>query len=741
MKRNRSNDPIIETLESRIAPAGVISYSSDLKTATWNDVDGDKVTLKVSTGALDDSLFTTDQTQAFGLLVTKLDLTALEFSGTNVLLSAVRDPISGGDNTVNIGQLDATGHALGRVAIGGDLGRIDAGDPAFRPRGPLSIGSLSVFSMGMLDGASLPAGVTQTSEIVGKIGPVKVRGSVQGILFNVTGGAAGGIASLTIGGSLIGTDDADSGRFSTSGRIGPILIKDSIIGGAGQHSGSIEAGGPIASITLGGSLLGGRSDTPSTDGTGVVRTDQTLGSATIRGSIHGGTQQDSGLISAAGNVGAVRVLGSIVGGASGTSSGGIFVGGNVVAITVKGEVLGGGALDSGVIHVAGKSGAINLLGGLTGGSGAGGGSISLGTSLTDSTGAVNIARDVTGGVGEGTGAVHVTGNLGALKIGGSIHGGEGTGSGAAALAAGAKRIEIKGDLAGGGGANSGRLDMAGTVSALTLSGSLLGGTADGTGAIISTRRIDKIDIGGSVIGGNLADTATADITGSAWIQAIRVGSLNIGGAMIVGQDFNASHRLVNNATIRIDNYLGSLTVKGGIQGTEETTAFITAGGATGLVLNQTTDLAFNKITIGSSVWNAAILAGYDTTAEVTGAASRPDAQIGEVTINGDWIASDLVAGAAWNENFGDGNDLKATGVDNADIFSKIAKISVRGQILGTGGSTTDHFGFVAQEIVEMKIGPTGSALSLNAGNGNDNDPTSLRYNVAGTVDTRVFEIA
>ena len=41
----------------------------------------------------------------------------------------------------------------------------------------------------------------------------------------------------------------------------------------------------------------------------------------------------------------------------------------------------------------------------------------------------------------------------------------------------------------------------------------------------------------------------------------------------------------------------------------------------------------------------------------------------------------------------------------------------------------------------MKIRPPGSPLSLNAGNGNDNDPASLRYNVAGTVDTRVFEIA
>ena len=741
MKRNRSNAPIIETLESRIAPAGVISYSLDLKTATWNDVDGDKVTLRVSKGELEDSLFTTDQTQAFGLLVTKLDLTDTTFAGANVLLTAARDPIFGGDNTVNLGYLDATGHALGRVAIGGDLGRIDAGDSVTRPKGPLAIGSLSVLSMGMLDGASLPAGVTQTSEIVGKVGPVKVRGSVQGILFNVTGGAAGSIASLTVGGSLIGTDDADSGRFSTSGRIGPILIKDSIIGGAGQHSGSIEAGGPIASLTLGGSLLGGRSDTPSTDGTGVVRTDQTLGSATIRGSIHGGTQQDSGLISAAGNVGAVRVLGSIVGGASGTASGGIFVGGNVAAITVKGDVLGGAALDSGVIHVAGKSGAITLLGGLTGGAGAGGGSLWLGTNASDNTETISIARDVTGGAGDGSGAVHLAGSLGTLKISGSVHGGAGDGSGSASLEVGAKSITIGGDLAGGSGANSGRFDTAGTVSSLVLTGNLLGGTADGSGAIVSTRRIDKIDIGGSVIGGNLADTATDDITGSAWIQAIRVASLNIGGAMIVGQDFNATHRLVNNATIRIDNYLGSLTVKGGIQGTEETTAFITAGGATNLSLNQTTDIAFNRITIGSSVRNAAILAGYDTTADVTAAASRPDAQIGTVTINGDWIASDLVAGAAWSENFGDGHDVKAAGVDNADIFSKIAKISVTGQIIGTGGSTTDHFGFVAQEIVEMKIGPTGSPLSLNAGNGNDNDPAALRYNVAGTVDARVFEIA
>ena len=85
-------------------------------------------------------------------------------------------------------------------------------------------------------------------------------------------------------------------------------------------------------------------------------------------------------------------------------------------------------------------------------------------------------------------------------------------------------------------------------------------------------------------------------------------------------------------------------------------------------------------------------------------------------------------------------DILATGVDNADIFPHRKKISVTGQIIRTDGSTTDHFGFVAQEIVEMKIGPSGSFVSLNAGNSNDNDPATLLDNVAGTLDTRGFEI-
>ena len=741
MKRHRSTAPSIETLESRIAPAALIAFSTDHKTATWTDVDGDKVTLRISKGLLDDTLFTKDTSFTTGLLVKKLDLTGAAFAGTNVTLSAVREPLTGGDNTVNLGYLDAAGHALGAVAINGDLGRIDAGDPVITAKTPRAIAALTVHSMGMLDGATLPAGVTQTSEIIGKTGPVKVRGSVKGILFNVTGGDAGSIASLNIGGSLLGTADADSGRFSTSGRVGPIVIGGSIVGGAGQHSGSIEAGGAIVSLTLGGSLLGGRSDTPSTDGTGVVRTDQTLGPVVVRGSIQGGTQQDSGLISAAGNADAVRIVGGIVGGSAGTSSGGIFIGGNAAVVVVKGDVLGGAALDSGVIHVAGKTGALTLLGALTGSTGRGSGSVWLGTDASDTTDSVSIARDVTGGTGDGSGAIHAAGRVTALKITGTLHGASGAGTGAVAFEAGAGSVAIGGDIAGSTGAGSGRLDSIGHVVSIQLGGDLLGGTADGSGSITGSGRFETLTIGGSVLGGNLAADATTDLTGSGWIQAARIGALTIGGALAVGEDFNSAHRLVNNAAIRVDNYLGALTIAGGIQGTEETSVFITAGGAKGLLLDQKTDPAFDKVTIGSSVRHASILAGYGTDPDVRTAALHADAQIGEVTVNGDWIASNLVAGAAWSENFGDGHDHIIPGVDSSNIVARIAKIGVTGQIIGTGGIATDRFGFVAQEIAEMKIGPDASAISLNSGKGNDTDPVTLRYNLAGTLDVRVFEFA
>ncbi len=737
MKTNHR--PTIEHLESRIAPAGLITIAPDKHSATWDDVDGDKVTLTVSKGILSDTLFTTDQTPATGLLVNALDLTDATFRGADVKLKAVRGALNGGNDSVNIGYVNSTGHGLGNVLISGDLGRIDAGFPSPTATTPKALVSLNVGSLGVLEGAMLPAGMTQTSELIGAVGEVKVRGSVQGILFNVTGGNVGSIAALTIGGSLIGTADADSGRFSTSGKIGAIKIGGDIAGGAGQNSGSIQAGGRIASLTVGGSIFGGRSEDPSTDGTGVVRTEQILGPVKIFGGLFGGTQQGSGVISSAGNMTTVDILGGITGGSAGTSSGAVIAGGNVVSIKVGGDITGGGASDSGAIRVAGKTGAITVGGALTGGVGDDSGSLHLGTFSSDTVGKISIARDLVGGAGDRTGSVVAAGNVATLSIGGAIRGAAGEDSGVLQLDSGAGRVVVRTDVVGSTGENSGSVTTARSITNLVVGGSLLGGTADHAGSIFAAGRFGSLVIAGSVIGGDLASDATGDLANSGSIEAQRVGRLAIGGSLRVGQDYNATFELVDNAAIRIQNDVGSLKIGGAIEGTEETTVVISAHGQVAQALNPTLNVAFGSIAIGGGVRHAAILAGYNTNPDISLGADNPDAQIGTVTVGGDWVASDLISGVAWNENFGNGTDRRAPGVNNPDLSARIASIIIGGQVIGTADDPTDRFGFVAQQIDFLQFGPAGSKILFNKGWRNDNDPTALRYNLAGTGDVRVFE--
>src|SRR6185436_12115120 len=70
-----------------------------------------------------------------------------KFEGANVSITATRDPAAGGDGTVNVGYIQATGFDLGTVFVEGDLGVIDAGDPA-KPASALK--GLTVHSLGVL---------------------------------------------------------------------------------------------------------------------------------------------------------------------------------------------------------------------------------------------------------------------------------------------------------------------------------------------------------------------------------------------------------------------------------------------------------------------------------------------------------------------------------------------------------------------------------------------------------------
>lgn len=115
-------DPI-EVLESRIAPASVVSI---MKT----DVDGDFVEIKIS-GPGNFTASDVNITQDMAGNITKIDLTNPQFNHADVTVKASPDktgPQVKGDGYVNVGQIDATGNDLGHVTVRGDLKSINAGD-------------------------------------------------------------------------------------------------------------------------------------------------------------------------------------------------------------------------------------------------------------------------------------------------------------------------------------------------------------------------------------------------------------------------------------------------------------------------------------------------------------------------------------------------------------------------------------------------------------------------------------
>ena len=126
--------------------------------------------------------------------------------------------------------------------------------------------------------------------------------------------------------------------------------------------------------------------------------------------------------------------------------------------------------------------------------------------------------------------------------------------------------------------------------------------------------------------------------------------------------------------IRADDDLGTVLIKGSIVGNSNNPAVIAARGQS---VPTATDLAIGSLTVKGRVEFAQILGGFD----VSNAGVNADAQIGSVTVGGDWIASSLVAGAiAGNGFFGDTGDAKIVDPnDDPLVFSKIGSLTIAGQ--------------------------------------------------------------
>ena len=115
----------------------------------------------------------------------------------------------------------------------------------------------------------------------------------------------------------------------------------------------------------------------------------------------------------------------------------------------------------------------------------------------------------------------------------------------------------------------------------------------------------------------------------------------------------------------------------------------------------------SKLVISGRVERTQILSGYDTNLSP----QSGDAQVGPVTVGGDWIDSSIDA-RVQNSNgepfLGEGNDSIFGGLANS--AAKIASITIWGIVAGSGNAS-EHFGLVSHFIgpfkaVEFTLAPT-----------------------------------
>ena len=394
------------------------TFSADFKTATWTDVDGDLVTLKVSKGTLDAGNFqllaksTADnRAQLLGLGVGTTIGSVSEFDGADITLTAKR--AGGGDGKVNLGEFNAANTDLGKVTISGDLGRIFVGDAD----DGAALKSLTLGSLGVFGGLTQDTGGGVFSGVVGPVGAVKIAGDVKGAQFvaqNAVALGSGKIASVTIGGSLIGGSVRVSGVIGASGTLGPVKIGGDILGGTAFASGFLEAAG--------------------------------LTSLTIAGEMRGSSGEFSGAVVIGGNVGKVTIGGSLIGGGGG-ASGRLFVSGSLDSLTIGGSLIGGGGESSGEANAFGGIGNVTIGGSQIGGSGFFSGALNVGGSI----GKVVIKRDQIGGDGIASGLIFASNagaNIASVTIGGDARGGDADFSGGILAGGTLGPVSIKGDVIG-----------------------------------------------------------------------------------------------------------------------------------------------------------------------------------------------------------------------------------------------------------------------------------------------------
>ena len=253
-----------------------------------------------------------------------------------------------GGRGIHAGAIEGTA-GIGKVKIGHDVrgGTYpNSGDIA-------SIaGSIASVSIGgdLIGGPSSYSG--RIVALGGDLGAVKISGSViggsapagspndpvdSGIIFAQVGTAVdadvANIASITIGGSVIGRGPTSSAQLHADGAIGPVKISGDLAGGAGAGSGSLFAGRSLGLVTL------GRSFTAATSATSTfIHAEGDMAGVKIGGSAAGSVFSAVNISSNSGTLAAVAIAGDLIG----NSGGAIIAAPHLGTIRIGGDIRGDG---------------------------------------------------------------------------------------------------------------------------------------------------------------------------------------------------------------------------------------------------------------------------------------------------------------------------------------------------------------------------------------------------------------
>lgn len=253
---------------------------------------------------------------------------------------------------------------------------------------------------------------------------------------------------------------------------------------------------------------------------------------------------------------------------------------------------------------------------------------------------------------------------------------------------------------------SGALRLSGSAGTISIGHDLIGGTEQRTGYISVNGPLGSLKIGGSVRGGDEFFTGTILVGGD-------VGSIRIGGDLAGGPSQNSGLILV----LGEDAEIGSIQIRGSVIGGDaQSSGAIQVIHARSIVVGHDligqshdssgsiTGIALDQVRIGGSMIGADVTGFEGQLVGVGSGSIFAVNSIGSVTVAGDVVRANIVAGIVSNKDLEFGPTTDPQGIDldaNPDIVSRISKITIKGAV---NSGTSGQYAIEANSIGTVRIG-------------------------------------